>query len=126
MSGTAALTGCWSPTCLRKRAPTVAAVLGLYQQPAPGEPACDCCSRGQKEAHTADHLRNFPYFSGRHENYAAANIAAACEVNQLGCNAVALDSRSTIPAGQIVNSREGVRKSKTRRLVGLRTISRFV
>jgi formate-dependent phosphoribosylglycinamide formyltransferase (GAR transformylase) len=38
------------------------------------------------------------------KKYAAANIAAAKEVNQLGCNAVAIDSYTTIPAGQIVNS----------------------
>jgi len=50
------------------------------------------------------HPRDFLYFSDMHEKYAAANIAAAKEVNQLGCNAVAIDSYTTIPAGQIVNS----------------------
>lgn len=50
------------------------------------------------------HPREFLYFSDLHEKYAAANIAAAGEVNQLGCNTVAIDSYTMIPAGQIVNS----------------------
>lgn len=50
------------------------------------------------------HPRDFLYFSDMHEKYAAANIAAAREVNELGCETVAIDSYTTIPAGQIVNS----------------------
>jgi hypothetical protein len=37
------------------------------------------------------HSRDLLYFADTHEKYAAANIAAA-EINQLGCNAVAIDS----------------------------------
>lgn len=50
------------------------------------------------------HSRDLLYFADMHEKYAAANIAAAAEINQLGCDAVAIDSYTPKPGAEIAGS----------------------
>jgi len=50
------------------------------------------------------HSRELLYFADMHEKYATANIAAAAEINQLGCNSVAVDSYTPKAGAELAGS----------------------